>query len=180
MSWLSAERSEVGADRILNAAAELFVERGIGRPGMEEVARAAGCSRATVYRYFDSKEALLKAFVHREALDITEHVAEQLSASSAHDPGSNALVESVVATLAAIRARPYLRPWYAESDTTVLFDVLRSSPLVARLAEDFLRHEKGGPDADLGRWVVRIVMSFLRDPEADQDEERRLLERFLV
>ena len=54
MSWLSAERTEVGGDRILNAAAELFVERGIGRPGMEEVARAAGCSRATVYRYFDS------------------------------------------------------------------------------------------------------------------------------
>jgi len=180
MTWLSAERTEVGADRILNAAAELFVERGIGRPGMEEVARAAGCSRATVYRYFDSKEALLKAFVHREALDITEHVAEQVSASNAHDPGSNAVVEAVVATLAAIRARPYLRPWYAESDTTVLFDVLRSSPLVARLAEDFLQHEKGEPDADLGRWVVRIVMSFLREPEADQDEERRLLERFLA
>ena len=179
MSWLSAERTEVGADRILNAAAELFVEKGIRRPGMEEVARAAGCSRATVYRYFDSKEALLKAFVHREALDITEHVAEQISARNAHDSGSNAVVEAVVATLAAIRARPYLRPWYAESDTTVLFDVLRSSPLVARLAEDFLRHEKGEPDADLGRWVVRIVMSFLREPEADQDEERRLLERFL-
>lgn len=178
MSWLSAERTEVGADRILNAAAELFVERGIGRPGMEEVARAAGCSRATVYRYFDSKDALLKAFVHREALDITEHVAEQISMSDADD--SNAVVEAVVATLAAIRARPHLRPWYAESDTTVLFDVLRSSPLVARLAEDFLRHEKGEPDADLGRWVVRIVMSFLREPEADQDEERRLLERFLV
>lgn len=178
MSWLSAERAEVGADRILNAAAELFVERGIGGPGMEEVARAAGCSRATVYRYFDSKDALLKAFVHREALDITEHVAERISMSDAD--GSNAVVEAVVATLAAIRARPYLRPWYAESDTTVLFDVLRSSPLVARLAEDFVRHEKGEPDADLGRWVVRIVMSFLREPEADQDEERRLLERFLV
>jgi AcrR family transcriptional regulator len=178
MSWLSAERTEVGADRILNAAAELFAERGIGRPGMEEIARAAGCSRATVYRYFDSKDALLKAFVHREALDITEQVAEQISRSDAD--GSNAVVEAVVATLAAIRLRPYLRPWYAESDTTVLFNVLHSSPLVARLAEDFLRHEKGEPDADLGRWVVRIVMSFLREPEADQDEERRLLERFLA
>ena len=56
MSWLATERSELGAERILDAAAQLFAEQGIGQPGMEDIARAAGCSRATVYRYFDNMD----------------------------------------------------------------------------------------------------------------------------
>ena len=40
------------ATAILDAAAALFAERGVNAVGMGEVARAAGCSRATLYRWF--------------------------------------------------------------------------------------------------------------------------------
>ena len=88
MNWLAAERSELGAERILDGAAQLFAEQGVGRPGMEDIARAAGCSRATVYRHFGTKQALLQAFVHREARDITEqHMATQrIEHLALHDP----------------------------------------------------------------------------------------------
>jgi AcrR family transcriptional regulator len=145
------------AEQILDAAAQLFVEHGVGRPGMEDVARAAGCSRATLYRHYDNKDALLHAFVHREARAILNEVGAQ--------PND---VDAVVATLAAVRARPHLRVWYSETDPAVLQDVFRESPLVPALTDD------------RGRWVLRIIMSFLREPGETPVDERRLLERFLT
>jgi|EndMetStandDraft_5_1072996.scaffolds.fasta_scaffold171573_2 AcrR family transcriptional regulator len=176
MTWLATERSELGAERILDAAAQLFVEQGIGQPGMEDIARAAGCSRATVYRYFENKPALLRAFVHREARDVTEQVARQLVHGANR---RDAVVEAVVATLAAVRARPHLKPWYSGGATDLL-EVFRESPVIAALASTFLSPGGGEPDADLGRWLLRIVMSFLREPEESPADERRLIERFLT
>ena len=145
------------AEQILDAAAQLFAAQGVGRPGMEDVARAAGCSRATLYRHYDNKDAVLHAFVHREARDILAEVGGQASE-----------VDAVVATLAAVRSRPHLRVWYAETDPAVLQDVFRESPLVPALADD------------RGRWILRIIMSFLREPGESPADERRLLEKFLA
>ena len=174
MTWLATERSELGAERILDAAVQLFADQGIGQPGMEDIARAAGCSRATVYRYFDNKQALLRAFVHREARDITEQVAREL-AQSAQRPD---LAAAVVATLAAVRARPYLEPWYTGAATDLL-EVFRESPVISALTSAFLSSRGREPDAELGRWLLRVVMSFLREPGESPEDERRTVERFL-
>lgn len=48
----------------VEAAGELFVEQGFGAVTMEAVAARAGASKATLYGYFSSKEALFEAFVH--------------------------------------------------------------------------------------------------------------------
>lgn len=176
MTWLATERSELGAERILDAAAQLFVEQGIGQPGMEDIARAAGCSRATVYRYFENKQALLQAFVHREARDITAQIARHLEHAV---NGRDWAVEAVVAALAAVRARRYLEPWYAGGATDLL-EVLRESPVIMGLASNSLSASGGEPDAELGRWLLRVVMSFLREPGESPEEERRLVERFLA
>lgn len=78
--WLGTRRNEVAADRILDAAGDLFAERSPGSVGMHEIAAAAGCSRATLYRYFENRDALHTAYVHREAHHLyarmTECIAE--------------------------------------------------------------------------------------------------------
>src|SRR5204862_6086073 len=43
------------------AAVEVFGERGFAATKLADVARRAGVTKGTVYLYFDSKEALLKA-----------------------------------------------------------------------------------------------------------------------
>ena len=45
-------------DRILDAAASVLRERGIARATTKEIARAAGCSEALLYKYFADKQAL--------------------------------------------------------------------------------------------------------------------------
>lgn len=50
-------------ERILNAAYELFSQRGIRDVGVEEVVARSGVAKATLYRHFPSKDALVLAFL---------------------------------------------------------------------------------------------------------------------
>lgn len=52
-------------ERILEAAYELFSQRGIRAVGTEEVLERAGVARSTLYRHFRSKEDLVLAFLQR-------------------------------------------------------------------------------------------------------------------
>ena len=52
-------------ERILQAAYELFSQRGIRAVGTEEVLARAGVAKSTLYRHFRSKEELVLAFLQR-------------------------------------------------------------------------------------------------------------------
>ena len=49
--------------KIMQAAKELFIAEGYGAISMDQVARAAGVSKATVYSHFGSKEKLFAAII---------------------------------------------------------------------------------------------------------------------
>ncbi len=49
---------------LIEAAVEVFAEKGFAAARLEEVARRAGVSKGTAYLYFPNKEALFKAAVH--------------------------------------------------------------------------------------------------------------------
>ena len=58
-------RSEKAREAILAAAAELLLERGLGAVSMDAVAEQAGVSKATIYRWWPTKETLaLDALYH--------------------------------------------------------------------------------------------------------------------
>lgn len=69
----------------MNAALDVFAERGFAGTRLEEVARRAGVSKGTVYLYFDSKEALFKASVEAAITPALE-AAEALAADSTKPP----------------------------------------------------------------------------------------------
>jgi AcrR family transcriptional regulator len=55
-----AERARLTRRRIIDAAAELFVERGYGATMLDQVAERAGVAVQTVYFHFGNKATLLK------------------------------------------------------------------------------------------------------------------------
>ncbi|MEO6700836.1 MAG: TetR/AcrR family transcriptional regulator [Jatrophihabitantaceae bacterium] len=59
-------------DRIVAAAADLMVARGIASVSLDEVGRATSTSKSQMYHYFNSKDDLVMAVV--------EHVGEQILA----------------------------------------------------------------------------------------------------
>lgn len=67
-------RAAARPDEVLDAALALFSAKGFAQTSVEAVARAAGLSKAAVYLYFPSKNALLAvpALVMREAAVVPE------------------------------------------------------------------------------------------------------------
>lgn len=56
-------RPEARPDEVLEAALDQFIARGYAATRMEDVARACGLSKAALYLYFPSKEAVFRALV---------------------------------------------------------------------------------------------------------------------
>lgn len=52
-------------ETIVAAATKLLLERGISAVAMEDIARASGCTRRTLYRYWETKEGLVYEVIIR-------------------------------------------------------------------------------------------------------------------
>ncbi|HPH67733.1 MAG TPA: TetR/AcrR family transcriptional regulator [Kofleriaceae bacterium] len=63
-------------DLISAAALELFVERGFFGTVVPDIAAHAGVGAGTIYRYFESKEALVNAIYQQEKLKFAQVVIE--------------------------------------------------------------------------------------------------------
>ncbi|MEU4311355.1 TetR/AcrR family transcriptional regulator [Nocardia sp. NPDC024068] len=180
--WLAEGRTELAAERILDAVRALVIDKGAGTVGMAEVAEAAGCSRATLYRYFDNRQTLYVAFAGREATQLIERVwrAHPLDGPDR----AERLLDGLVATLAETRKTPHLAVWFDPANAGIVARLSDSSTVIDALVTAFVarfRHDLSPAAAErLGRWAVRVMVSLLTLPPAGEDEERALLRTFLL
>jgi AcrR family transcriptional regulator len=178
--WLAARRTEVAADRILDAAGELFAQQEAATVGMHEIASAAGCSRATLYRYFENREALYTSYVHRESYRLYREMTEQIN--SVVDPRER-LIEGMLASLRNVRESPALASWFSTTQRPIGAEMAEQSEVIKALTEAFVISL--GPDdpelvAHRARWLVRVMTSLFLFPGHNEDDERAMLEEFVV
>jgi AcrR family transcriptional regulator len=178
--WLAARRTEVAADRILDAAGELFTKKEAATVGMHEIASAAGCSRATLYRYFENREALYTAYVHRESYRLYREMIEQIN--SVTDPRER-LIEGMLASLRNVRESPALASWFATTQPPIGAEMAEQSEVIKALTEAFVV-SLGPDDPELvshrARWLVRVMTSLFLFPGHNDADERVMLEDFVV
>src|SRR5256884_9192324 len=96
----ASPRYDRTAAAILDAAAHVLAERGAGA-NMAEVAAAAGVSRATLYRYYPDREALLEALASHALADAAARLAD---AGLERAPVEQA-IERIVRALTAVGDR---------------------------------------------------------------------------
>ncbi|VDR38972.1 Potential acrAB operon repressor [Tsukamurella paurometabola] len=176
-TWSEAARSGA-AERILDAASGLFAEHGVAAVGMDDIARAAGCSRATLYRYFANRDVLRSAYVLREMSRALDHLA-----STEAPPGSapERLVAVIEAAVAYVRDRPELLAWFASEDFAVgpvlaeNAGALSAAASRSRVAADL----PALADPQVFDWVVRVIVGLLAHPGASAAYEHDLLVRFV-
>jgi AcrR family transcriptional regulator len=96
-----AERERV----VLDTAARLFYSRGVHEVGMDEFVRETTLGKATVYRLFPTKDALVAAYLRRLGDDILGQIDAQSAAAT--DPA--AALHDLLDAVAADLARPGFR-----------------------------------------------------------------------
>jgi TetR/AcrR family fatty acid metabolism transcriptional regulator len=64
-------------NHILDAAFTVFIENGVHNSKMEDIARAAGYGKSTLYEYFDSKDEILSELMRVKFVDRYKRIAEE-------------------------------------------------------------------------------------------------------
>jgi AcrR family transcriptional regulator len=176
-NWLVGDQAALAAERILDAAGRCFASQGVPGASIADIAREAGCSRPTIYRYFDDRQALRLAFVHREARRLGATVA---SAVGPIDDPAARFVEACLRSLAGVRTSPTLAAWFSPSGSAIATDMAGTSSVIESMAGTLVGNPADPDHRDRARWVVRIMLSLLAMPGDDEHDERRMLERFVV
>jgi len=174
------ERADAARNRrrVLEAARRLFAERGVEAVTMEEVARAAGVAKGTIFHRFGDRAGLALALLDEHERALQERIVR---GPPPLGPGAPPR-ERLLAFLAALgeltfehrellgeveRAAPAARyrtgAYQAWLQHTVLLlgddDGLRAHVLLAPLAADLVRHlaEQGASAGDLTAALHRLV-----------------------
>jgi AcrR family transcriptional regulator len=170
--------------RLLDAADELFFSRGIAATSVDEVLARAGVSAATLYRWYDSKEALVAAALdrrHSAWIEVWDAAVER--ASSPRDK-----LLAVFDALEEFRKRPEGSRWcaflgsaaeYADPPEEIARAVtLDTSTLRSRLRELAVPVAGDGAEAALAEQLLLVVSGDLamrlRDPEHDTAAARAI------
>ncbi len=125
--------AERNRQRVLEAASEVFTERGLD-VSLDEVARHAGVGVGTVYRRFGTKEDLVEA-LFMDRIEEVATLAEE--AAEAADPWSGLVcfMEQMTAMLAGDRGLRQMLMFATYGRDKVWYARQRNAPLVTRLVE---------------------------------------------
>jgi AcrR family transcriptional regulator len=159
--------ARVDRDQVLDGAMTCIARVGLAKTTLDDVAREAGCARATVYRTFANKQHLLNALIEREARRLQAAV---LAAASEATSLGDAITAAITSAAHALVAHEPLN-FVATYEPEVLLPYLAfererafyadAASLVAPAFTRFLDDEHA---TRLGEWVVRITLSYLSDP----------------
>jgi len=187
----SDDRVPSGTDpRLIEAALACVARWGLSKTTLDDVARQAGCSRATVYRAFPGgKDALFLAVSAAEIARLDTAVRRSVGAAENLEDAIVAALTTSARALADHGAFQYLiahepgvvLPHLAFHELDALLGVVAS-----RTGPSFVRFLGSIDEAErLVEWVARIVISHTCSPStglhlADDASVRRLVRAFVL
>jgi AcrR family transcriptional regulator len=175
--------------RLVDGALRCLARQGIAKTTVDDIARAAGLSRATVYRTFtQGKEGILAAVVETEVARLFSSLAVAMGEATDLE---DVLVAGMVETARRLRSHealsyllehepgavlPFLT--FSELDRVLLVAGDLAAPFFAR----WLAPEQASRAAE---WAVRIVLAYCSDPSPYADltypaDTRALVRAFVL
>ena len=181
-------------DRLIDATEDVMRRNGPQNVRIDEVARLAGCSGATVYRHVADKDELVREVLVRLARSRSQQMAPALARFT--DPGER-IAEGVARTVEGVRSEWWYRALAREGATAAVARigggpqafVALVAPLVApaieRLAASGLLRP-GVTVEDATEWLCIVTTGLLAtapdgDPPArSRDDHIAFLRRFVA
>jgi AcrR family transcriptional regulator len=175
--------------RLADAALACVARQGVAKTTLDDVARAAGCSRATVYRVFPGgKDGLISAVVDTEVARFFSALALPMAAATDLE---DVLVVGMTEAARRITGHGALT-FLLEQEPEIVLPLLAfsqmdgilavSSTFTAPFLGRWLDHEEAKRVAE---WATRIVLSHLLNPVegvdlTDEARVRRLVRTFML
>ena len=182
----------VDDDLILDAAVDELRTYGLRRTSVDNVARRAGLSRATVYRRFENKNVLVQAALVRES---GRFFGEIVAAIGPLPTAEERLIEGFVVGLRKVRTDALLtRLLISDPEELVPYLTLRGAGVIAAASEFLVEQYRqvAGPSLGeerdprvLAELLVRLAISFTLTPTGvvgvdDDAEVRRFAASYLA
>lgn len=189
----TTNNTQAAPEKIIEAARACFSQFGVRKTAMEDIAREAGVSRGTVYRYFPDKETLFQAVSTEETvkfLDQMRHETSRLRSFSAKIERVVLLVDQFLHENPMNSAMARTDPdAFATALTTnarglLALSVAEIEPM-ARAAVEAGELRAGLDTRRASEWVVRMVFSLVSTPSVTFDRDdpvqvRAFIHDFLV
>ena len=176
--------------RLIDAAEECFGRLGIAKTTVEDIAKEAKVSRATVYRYFEGRDDLVLGVLLR---DTDRHLGRIRPRMEQLGSLSDVIVEFVVMTERATRRDPSLSLLFTVDEARLAGGIIAGASLVLfERVTDFFRPFFARWPTQVGRgvdvtgaseWILRTLLSLLtvRGPHLrTADGQRQYLRTYLV
>src|SRR5438270_3964929 len=189
MTLVGPGRVGTQEQRVIDAALRCIARWGVGKTTLDDVAREASCSRATIYRQFPGgKDALLGAITRTELARFFSGLARTFDEAADLE---DLLVGGVVYASRAIAGHEALQFVLAYEPEVVLPKVAfrqadRVLTAVSAFAAPYLAPHVGGEEAPrVAEWVGRLVLPYTLAPAdgvdvGDEESVRRLVRTFVL
>ena len=162
---------------VVEAARRCFLDLGVRGATVEEVARRAGVSRATVYRAVGGRPDLVREVMLDEGLVLFTNVGLAMGRAAS---AVELVASGVYAALATIRARPVLQRFAGPDLSDILPTLTLDAALLVEGATNLLEpilgaaRDRGviGAGVDVSRVaeeLVRYVLGLLHTPSSSVD-----------
>jgi AcrR family transcriptional regulator len=179
-------------DRIIAAATQCFLQLGIAKTTMHDVAHSADLSRGTVYRYFPDRRSLVDATITQHARRYYDEAAVAMSAEPTLASQIGAFAEVFARTFASHRYGAVV-PDDLEVFRIMASDVDGALGRMTVFLQPYVRDAKtrgevgvGVDNREASELLARMLMSLTVMPESavfdvkDPKSVRRYLERHAV
>ena len=184
---LSPAPTERVEDRAVRATLACVARHGLAKTTFDDVAREAGCARATLYRYFGGKRQLVRITIAREAARIAASIREAADLEATFE---DAVVAMFVRAARELREHEALQFLFAFEPELVLphvtFDagnrfLVGAGSAISPALTRFLPAERVDR---AGEWLARVALTHALSPTSPIDltdeAEIRALVRDLV
>ena len=189
MTLVGSDRVATQEQRVIDAALRCIARWGIGKTTLDDVAREASCSRATIYRLFPGgKDALLDAITRTELDRFFTGLAQRFDEAADLE---ELLVGGIVYASRALASHEALQFVLAYEPEVVLPKVAfhhadRVLTAISTFAAPYLAPHVGDDEAPrVAEWVARLVLTYTLAPAdsvdvGDEESVRRLVRTFVL
>ncbi len=175
-------------ERAVRATLVCVARHGLAKTTFDDVAREAGCARATLYRYFGGKQQLVRVTV---ALESARIAAAIRAAGDAEASFEDAVVAMVVRAAREARDHEALQFLFAFEPEIVLPNVtfaagdrflVAAGSAIAPALDRFVPPERTARAAE---WLARVVLTHAVSPSStidltDEAAARALVREFVL